>query len=281
MRVKPWQLGCAIAGIALGVAAARIGDRPVSVPAGLKISVRSGSLVLENGAMQPGKAVSSGRLAATVAARAAAALSLIPQELRPVRTTLEIEPSYAGAASRVQGLEFQSDVLAIVVGDGGMEASKSVWLHELGHLRLAGSRPQGALARRLTDAIEEGTADYFAAAIGGDPVLGSGEARRDLRSPPRVGASEWASLAFAGFDTHRMGWLFAARLYELDPHGGSLLRDVVACLDGESALGQASDSPAAVVTALLAACPEQGRSRLARVLADWLPEELRAVEIPT
>lgn len=268
-------------GAGLGIAFWRWQESAATVPASSGVTVRAGSRLGRDGALSPGRVVTKGSLAASVASRALTALAKIPHELRPESVTLDIDPRYADGAARVLGLELQRDARSIVVGDGGTEADASVWLHELGHVRLTGSRPVGPVARRLTDAIEEGAADYFAATLSGNPVLGTGEAQRDLRQPPHVGPSEWASLAFAGFDTHRMGWLLAARLYQLDPKGGSLLRDVVASLDGESELGRASDSPAAVIAALLEACPEDGRSRLARVLSDWLPEELRSVEIPT
>jgi hypothetical protein len=203
-----------------------------------------------------------------------AALASLPPDLRPLKPRLDVSTSR-------EGLEYDRASGAIFVGAGGLEAERGVWLHELAHARLAGARPKGALALRFTDAIEEGVADYFAAALGRNAVLGSGAAARDLRAPPRIGASEWASLAFPGFDTHRMGWALASRFYEADPAGGSLLRDLVACLDGPSSLGVASDSPASVIAALLEACPVAGRARIAAVLAAWLPPELYSVEIPT
>lgn len=203
-----------------------------------------------------------------------AALASLPVDLRPERPRIELAPQTAG-------LQYDRASQSILVGEGGAEAERSVWLHELAHARLSGARPKGALALRFTDAIEEGVADYFAAALGQNPVLGSGPSARDLRKPPKIGDSEWASLAFPGFDTHRMGWALASRLYEADPGGGSLLRDLVACLDGDSALGVAAESPASVVQALLEACPVAGRARIAGVLAAWLPPELYSVEIPT
>jgi hypothetical protein len=208
-------------------------------------------------------------------------LALIPADLQPPRLLIELEPRPEPGVRAVDGVEYHQPSGSLLLGAGGISAGSELWLHEAAHARMAGARPRGALARRLVGAIEEGFADYFAAALSGQPKLGAAPRQRDLQAPPRVGESEWASLAFDGFDRHRMGWALAARLYQLDPSGGSLLRDAVACLDGDSELGSAGDSPAAVIAALLSACPEQGRPRLARVLGDWLPRELTPSEVPT
>ncbi len=281
--MKSWRslLALALVGIGLGVGAATLRERSARVAAHPGLALREGSRLLADGRLQPGRPATYGVFAAEVAERAGAALALVPSELRPALAQIDFGLTYANGVAPVHGLEYQRDSRSIVVGDGALETNRSVWLHELAHARVAGARPSGELALRLATAIEEGVADYFAAAVGKSPVLGAGEAQRDLRSPPRVGPSEWASLAFSGFDAHRMGWLLAAKLYARDPEGGSLLRDAVACLDGESTLSSAAESPAAVVDAFLAACPAQGRARLAAVLADWLPLELHSPEIPT
>lgn len=283
--MKSWQSWALLAfvGAALGAGASLLGDRDraTRVPAHAGLEVREGSQLLADGRLRPGRRATSGEVGSEAAERARLALSVVPSELRPALVQIDVVPSYAGGVAPVGTLEFQQDSRSIVVGAGGLQASRSEWLHEIAHVRLAGSRPRGPLARRLVAALEEGVADYFAAAVARDPVLGRGPEPRDLRHPPRVAASEWASLAVAGFDTQRAGWALAARLYERDPEGGSLLRDAVACLDGESALGSAAESPAAVIDAFLGACPVQGRARLARVLGEWLPVELHSPEVPT
>lgn len=271
----------ALVGVSLGAGASWLRERSVPVVAVPGLSVREGSRLLADGRLEAGKVARVGAMAARAAERAGDALSTIPSELRPVVVTLDVTPSYAAGAPRVSLLEYVRGSRSIVVGDAGLEASRAVWLHELAHVRAAGSRPNGPLGLRLLGAIDEGVADYFAAVISGDPVLGHGPAQRDLRDPPRVTASEWASLAFAGFDTHRLGWGLAAHLYAEDARGGSLLRDAIACLDGEGALAQAPDSPAAVVAAFLSECPAAGRARLAKILSQWLPPELLSREIPT
>jgi hypothetical protein len=275
-----WTLS-ALSGVALGGLALWWRESPTAVVSAPGLSVREGSRLTADGRLQPGRTVRTGALAARAAERAGDALAIIPLALRPPVVTLDITPSYADGAAIVSLLEYAADSRSIVVGEGALDASRGVWLHELAHVRTAGARPGGPLGRRLLGAIDEGVADYFAAALGADPVLGAGAQQRDLRRPPRVAPSEWASLAFEGFDTHRLGWRLAALLYDGDPQGGSLLRDAVACLDGESPLAGASDSPAAVVAAFLGACPAAGRARLARILSEWLPPELLSPEIPT
>jgi hypothetical protein len=201
--------------------------------------------------------------------------------LRPERLLLELEPQVDSGVAAFQGVEYHRDSSSLLVGSAGLDAAAELWLHEAAHVRMAGARPQGAVARRLIGAVEAGFADYFAATVAGQPKLGAPPRQRDLQAPPRIGEREWSSLAFDGFDQEHMGWALAARLYELDPAGGSLLRDVVACLDGDSELAFADDTPAAAIAALLGACPEQGRPRLARVLQDWLPHEHHPPEVPT
>jgi hypothetical protein len=242
---------------------------------------RRGSRLLKSGGLQPGPVTTPGdsdKLAATPALKA---LAMVPFELKPAPVVIDLgllrEPGVAAPAV----VEYHRVGRSILVGAAGADASVELWLHELSHARMAGARPKGPLARRLIDAVEEGVADYFAASLAHNPLLGTRSRPRDLMRPPRVGASEWATLAFDGFDTHRMGWVLAAKLYEVAPMGGSLLHDAVACLDGESELGAVADSPAAAIGALLEACPQQGRSRLSRILQSWLPPELFTIEVPT
>ncbi|MDF3064893.1 MAG: hypothetical protein K0R38_494 [Polyangiaceae bacterium] len=279
-RAWSWAL-LAAAGAALGVGASLLQDRTTVVRASPLFSLREGSRLLADGRLEAGRVVKSGRLAAEVSKRASRALSAIPNELRPSLVVVDVEPRYGATVPPVAQLAYLRTSGSLVVGSAGEAASQAVWLHELAHVRLAGARPKGAIAQRLVDAIEEGIADYFAAALGGDAVVGSGGAQRDLRQPPPASASEWASLALEGVGTHRMGWRLAARLYERDAQGGSLLRDAVACLDGDSGLGAAPETPAGVVDAFLQACPEAGRARLAGILSEWLPLELMTPEIPT
>jgi hypothetical protein len=204
------------------------------------------------------------------------ALSQVPVELKP--TALRLDGQIPARAASVE-FDFASG--ALLLGPGAEDLPSSVWLHELGHARMRGARPHGVLGGRLFRAIDEGAADYFAACVSGSPRLGDARELRDLTAPPAVAASEWATLALpSGFDAHRMGWALAARLYAAEPRRGPLLDALVACLDGESELDRAADTPAATVQALLQACPANVRERVSLVLAEWLPAALSNPESP-
>lgn len=197
------------------------------------------------------------------------ALRLVPAALAPSPLRVETEPP-----RRVNRVEIDAISGSLLIGTGAEDLPVTVWLHELGHARMHGSRPRGAVAQRLLRAVDEGAADYYAALLSGTPRVGDASELRDLRTPPRVDGSEWATLALPGFDAHRIGWALAARLYAAEPRRGPLLDELVACLDGESELAHAGDTPAAAVQSLLAACPVTARERLSVVLAAWLPAEL-------
>lgn len=204
------------------------------------------------------------------------ALSQVPVELRPTALRLDGQ-----SPARAASVEFDFASGALLLGPGAEDLPSSVWLHELGHARMRGARPHGVLGGRLFRAIDEGAADYFAACVSGSPRLGDAHELRDLTAPPAVAASEWATLALpGGFDAHRMGWALAARLYAAEPRRGPLLDALVACLDGESGLDRAADTPAATAQALLQACPANGRERVSQVLAEWLPAALSNPESP-
>jgi hypothetical protein len=204
------------------------------------------------------------------------ALSQVPVELRPTDLRLDGQNP-----ARAVSVEFDFASGALLLGPGAEDLPSSVWLHELGHARMRGARPHGVLGGRLFRAIDEGAADYFAACVSGSPRLGDARELRDLTAPPAVAASEWATLALpSGFDAHRTGWALAARLYAAEPRRGPLLDALVACLDDESELDRAADTPAATVQALLQACPVNGRERISQVLAEWLPAALSNLESP-
>lgn len=206
---------------------------------------------------------------AQVEAALSRALSQVPTELTPTDLRLD-EHTPAHAA-----VEFDFSSGALLLGPGAEDLPNSVWLHELGHARMRGARPHGVLGGRLFRAIDEGAADYFAACVSGIPRLGDASELRDLTAPPAVAASEWATLALPnGFDAHRMGWALAARLYAAEPRRGPLLDALVACLDGNSGLDKAADTPAATVQALLEACPANARDRISQILTAWLPAAL-------
>jgi hypothetical protein len=284
LKLRSWAIAAALSGgLAGSFFAFRAGPRaPKSslAPPGDAI-FRRGSQLSKDGAIAPGPVTVLGDSDKRVAAPALKALGMVPFSLKPASVIIDLGLLRAPGVSAPDVIEYHREGRAILVGAAGGDASVEMWLHELAHARMAGARPKGALAGRLIDAVEEGVADYFAASIAHNALLGTPSRRRDLMHPPRVGPSEWASLDFDGFDTKRMGWVLAAKFYELQPMGDSLLYDAVACLDGESELGVAADSPGAAIAALLEACPQQGRPRLQRIFQSWLPPELLRSEVPT
>jgi hypothetical protein len=239
-----------------------------------RLRVRVGSSARDDGTLVPGDVID----ARTAARRFPALVTLsetmarAPAELVPALLWVDAYP--AGNTARVEFLPLGG---SLSLGRGVTDLSPSVWLHELGHARMHGARPTSPLSRRLLRAIDEGAADYFAACLNDSPRVGDASELRDLTRPPRIGASEWAALAFPAFDPHRMGWALAGRLYAEQPTRGSLLRGLVACLDGDSDLEGAA-SPAAAVRAMLNACPPTARKPLASVLSAWLPAQLSNLE---
>jgi hypothetical protein len=243
--------------------------RPPALDA--RLSVRRASHVLTDGRLKPGEMLAPASFASRLEAQeASAALTAIPREFAPFAVILELYPKRAPGVPAISGVECHGESGTLLLGDTASQLPKSVWLHELAHVRLHGARPSAMLAKRVITALEEGVADDYAAVLGGSPVLGFGAEQRDLRQPPGVGPSDWASLAFPDFDPHRLGWALAAALYAAEPRAGTLLEEAIACLDGPGPLHDAS-SPASAVASLLASCPEPGRQRFSALLSDWLP----------
>lgn len=284
MKLRSWLIAAALLGTFAGsFFAFRARQRPAESQSSSPGSAvfRRGSQLLKDGALAPGPVTVIGDGDQQVVAPALKALGMMPVPLKPASVIIDLGLLREPGASVPDVIEYHRDGRAILVGAAGASASVETWLHELARARMAGARPKGALARRLIDAVEAGVADYLAASIAHNALLGTSSRRRDLMHPPRVSPSEWASLEFQGFDTQRMGWVLAAKFYELQPMGDSLLYDAVACLDGDSELGTASDSAAGAIAALLEACPQQGRPRLERIFQSWLPPALLSSEVPT
>ena len=270
-----WLFASATCAVLAGVAALAQGAlRANPLPLDARLSVRQGSTLRANGELQPGTELPRARASENAAAqRVSGLLPKIPSQFAPTQLTLELDPTLAAGVPPLRFAECHTGSGSLLVGADAQRLPDGVWLHELGHVRLHGARPNALLARRVLEALEEGVADYYAAVVGGTPVLGTDEQRRDLRQPSPAGASEWASLAFPGFDPHHLGWALAATLYAAEPSPGELLREAVACLDGDSAL-RAAELPGPAIEALLAACPEPGKQRFSSLIQDWFPAEM-------
>jgi hypothetical protein len=273
VRRWAWLLtGSVLVGSAVLVALGRSSLADTQPPAlDARLSVRSASRLLADGRLEPGEMLVPASFAARLEAQAAsAALAAIPLEFAPSAVILELFPKRAPGVPPINGVECHGESGTLLLGNTAPQLPKSVWLHELAHVRLHGARPSAMLAKRLITALEEGVADDYAAVLGGSAVLGFGAEQRDLRQPPSVGPSDWASLAFPDFDPHRLGWALAAALYAAEPRAGALLEEAIACLDGPGPLRYAS-SPASAIASLLESCPEPGRQPFRTLLSDWLP----------
>lgn len=197
------------------------------------------------------------------------ALAAVPAALAPTHVSLRV----IAGRSRIQAIPASGEIL---VSPDLVDSERSVWLHEIAHLVLAGARPKSTAARRLESAIEEGIADYYAAALTASPKLGdSRSGLRDLEKPPKLVPESWAELAFSGFDPHRFGWAFAAELWRAEPAAGPLLTDLIAVLSS-AALGRA-ESPRELILVLTDTCPDRSRAALVLAIRAWVPEELRSI----
>jgi hypothetical protein len=179
-----------------------------------------------------------------------------------------------GAVPRRVELHAQSRALLVADGDRGL--SRSVWLHELGHVSAAGARPEGRVGRRLLAAVDEAFADYYAAVLGASPRVGDGGEARDLERPPPATVTAWAELALAvtGYDPHRLGHGLAARLWAAEPMRHELLRDLQTALASERRYDGVPDTPAALLEELSLRVPARSRARFERAIAGWAPHEI-------
>lgn len=203
------------------------------------------------------------------------ALARMPAGLVPSRVVVHLAPR-GERRNRPPLVEFHEPSRSLLVERRApAELAPSVWLHELVHVSAAGARSESKPARRLHRAIEEGIADYIAAALSGDARIGSAASGelRDLENPPPVGATEWASLALSSvFPTHRLGHALAAELWRMTPRPDAT--GLVECLKREQAWPAGADTPRAMIEELLSRCPEPSRAALASAVAALVPTEL-------
>lgn len=243
-----------------------LGDGSLRSPA---VEVQVGSTLHADGAITGGSTVTCEALAPATAhfVDASTVLASIPPALRPARVRVHHEPALPIGARPLAQPEFHRPSGALLVA--AARAPDAIWLHELAHVRMAGARPSGQVARRVLDALEEGVADYYAATIGNSPVLAS----RRLDRPPRIFADDWAGLALPSFDPHRLGWSFAASLWAVEPRAGAVLEDLLACMS-RTTESAADLRASAVLAAWLAFCPERSRAAIRAHVCSWLPAEL-------
>jgi hypothetical protein len=210
------------------------------------------------------------------------ARALLPAALR-VPVVLQVDPVPVTFSAPGTGIQAYPASGTIVVHGAALgNAERTSWLHELLHLSAVGARPPGPVGARLMAAIDEGVADFGAAAFSGSTTVGSessGESR-DLLAPPLIGESEWAYLALpsAPWRAHRMGWSLASALLR-EGAPPSFATDVVSSLANPAPF-LTTDTPRAVLGEWISRCPPGSRAALRRAVARWVPPELLETESP-
>lgn len=206
--------------------------------------------------------------AARLLQRAHQVADRLPTSLRPATIDIHLTPRVADGAGDVEGLEYHRPAGALLAGHGAGDLHDTVWFHELAHVTMARRLDGGDFARAWREAIEEGIADYHAAAIARRPQLGpfgaKARGRRDLSRAPEVRPGDWESLALpnVAFDPHRLGWSFAAAAYAFEPQAGALLQDLLKC----------GNDP--LPSRWIAQCPQRSRATIEALLRGWMPAEL-------
>lgn len=257
---------------------------PAARTADTHVRVLTGSALLAGGGLEPGDVPACNRnlLAARVFLQARQLILDIPTELRPQTVAIHLSHAPSAGLAPPWHIEFHRPSRSLLLGGGTDDPiDPSVFLHELAHVKMAGDRPERAPASRLMRAVEEGIADYFAAALGGSPRLGSASTEhtptRDLRHPPRLMPGDWESIALEGLpeQPHRLGWVLAAELRRLASGPGPLLEDLLQCMAGLHLAEDLAPTAKAILAAWLSTCPARSRQSLQTALTRWLPPALR------
>jgi hypothetical protein len=233
-----------------------------------------GSSLLADGTLAAGRrgACDESAPAARVLSAAHMAAARVPRELLPERIVVHLDPGLPAGAARLRALETHVDSRSVFVdGASPLLLEPSAWLHEFGHLVSQGARPRGRAERRIFAVIEEGVADYYAAAVGGAARVGSDRIERDLEHPPRIEPERWLDLLRSSFDPHPFGWALAGALWRSEREPGPLLADLIAGLSRPTPLAAAvrADSevaPAQVLRAFALRCPERSRAAIAAAI---------------
>ncbi|MBE7486017.1 MAG: hypothetical protein HS104_39365 [Polyangiaceae bacterium] len=237
------------------------------------LSLRLGSRVA-GASLHPGPVgrCDAGPAPAAAFLDAHAALLALPPELRP----RQVDVHWMIARGAARRIEVHAESRSVLLAGGNEPLSRTVWLHELGHVWAAGARPPGRLGRSVLAAVDEGFADYYAALVNRSPRVGGRDELRDLERPPPPAAAAWAELALApeGFDPHRLGHGLAASLWALEPANTGLLLDLHTGLASDATYTGVPDTPGAVIEELARRIPNRSRARFEQAVAAWAPAEV-------
>lgn len=244
------------------------GCRDLDVLQTAEVQVVIGSRLGGNGELSAGQVGHCARspAAAAMFRTLLGLLPAMPAELRPSRVVVHHAPQLPAGARLLLDLELHRPSGTLIAAGGSVPAA--VWFHELAHVRMVGKRPAAPVARRISDAIEEGIADFAAATVIGSPQLPG----RSLDAPPQIVADDWAALATDSFDPHRLGWQFAASLWQTQP-ARAVLEDLIRCM-AATPPSTADERTSVVIATWLASCPQRSRATITERVCLWLPDEL-------
>lgn len=260
-RALVWALLCC----GCGNSAALCGEQL----AAHELRVFSGS-ILEGEALSPGKNTGCKNATARQTVDALSrALDELPTSARmPLDVHVDIDVQ---AALPVHTVEAHTSGALLV---GKAPTDDTIWLHEIFHTQAGHPTSSDPLVARTLRALEEGSADYFAATFTGTAQVGARDGRevRNLMGPERTDELLWLRFAQGKADSHLLGSMFARELWSERPGSPDVAQALVRCLRN------AARAPLRDVSELSAFCPDSSRPVVERAVARWT---LRSTSNPT
>ena len=205
-----------------------------------------------------------------------AALVGFPKQHTSTRLVVHADPQLPTQHAQLRGIEVQLSSGALLI-DSSMvpELPRSVWRHELVHATALRQLPKSTVARRLVLTIEEGIADFVAARLENQPLVGTesiGETR-DLSKPLTQLDRSFETLSLPGFTPHVLSRGLARALWGQPEslRATAALRCLRSLWANTTALSGIRD----VLQAFVASCPAEQHPIVKTALMQWVPQELR------
>ncbi|HMR77292.1 MAG TPA: hypothetical protein PKD61_19415 [Polyangiaceae bacterium] len=236
-----------------------------------ELRVFSGS-ILEGEALSPGKNTGCKEATARQTIDALSrALDKLPTSARvPLDVHVDVSVDLQ-AALPVRTVEAHASGALLV---GKAPTDETIWLHEIFHTQAGHPTSSAPLVARTLRALEEGSADYFAATFAGTAQVGGRDGRevRNLMGPERADELLWLRFAQGKADSHLLGSMFARELWSERPSSPGVAQALVGCLRN------ATQAQLKDVSELSASCPKSSRPVVERAVARWT---LRSPQTPT